>query len=78
MLWDLILSSSFWQVVATSAVVKPHAKMHDFCMTIPYGFIVALGGVMGAVMKGTYRKEILLPSSAALPQPLAARSHSLI
>ncbi|KAF4402320.1 hypothetical protein G4B88_003241 [Cannabis sativa] len=27
--------------------------MHDFCFTIPYGFIVVIGGVVGYLKKGS-------------------------
>ena len=46
-------------VVLTASPGERASVMHDFCLTLPYGLLVALGGVMGFLLKGS------IPSLAA-------------
>eukprot|EP00242_Pyramimonas_sp_CCMP2087_P006062 CAMPEP_0198196820 /NCGR_PEP_ID=MMETSP1445-20131203/269_1 /TAXON_ID=36898 /ORGANISM="Pyramimonas sp., Strain CCMP2087" /LENGTH=120 /DNA_ID=CAMNT_0043865815 /DNA_START=325 /DNA_END=687 /DNA_ORIENTATION=+ len=40
--------------------------MHDFCLTIPYGFFVLLGGFMGFVMAGSTKSLMMGGGSGAI------------
>jgi len=51
---------------ASSEPAKKQAYMHDFCLTIPYGFLVAVGGLMGFVMAGSTKSLMMGGGSGAL------------
>jgi hypothetical protein len=56
-----------------AAATAGHAKMHDFCLTLPYGLLVALGGLAGFLAKGT-AASLLCAARPDAPQAAFPRS----
>jgi len=40
--------------------------MHDFCLTIPYGFLVLLGGAIGGIVAGSMKSLMMGGGSGAI------------
>jgi hypothetical protein len=55
-------------IIETAAAAAPAgtAKLHDFCLTLPYGALVALGGIMGAILAGSKMSLIMGGGSGLL------------
>lgn len=52
-----------------SLPAEPAAKsayMHDFCLTIPYGFVVAAGGIVGGLVAGSMKSLMMGGGSGAI------------
>ena len=63
-------------MAASSAAWHPPgaAAMHDFCLTFPFGFLVAVGGLIGFAVKGSLPSLLAGGGSGALLLLLGVQS----